>query len=145
MFGVGFGEILLIMVIALVVLGPEKLPKLAADAGRWLGRARAMARQLSAQLEQEVRLEEVLREQKQRSAQPETPITPATPPVAAVIDIPAPPVELPDNPPAVGPSAPSIGGPSDELHSHGVTPPASPAVADTAPATATAARTDGHV
>ena len=40
MFDVGFGEILLIMVISLVVLGPEKLPKLAADIGRWIGRAR---------------------------------------------------------------------------------------------------------
>ena len=34
MFDVGFSEILLIMVISLVVLGPEKLPKLAADIGR---------------------------------------------------------------------------------------------------------------
>ena len=40
MFDVGFSEILLIMVIALVVLGPDKLPKLAADIGRWVGRAR---------------------------------------------------------------------------------------------------------
>lgn len=34
MFEVGFSEILLIMVIALIVLGPERLPKLAADVGR---------------------------------------------------------------------------------------------------------------
>ena len=44
MFDIGFSEILLIMVIALVVLGPDKLPKLASDIGRWVGRARAMAR-----------------------------------------------------------------------------------------------------
>jgi sec-independent protein translocase protein TatB len=54
MFEVGFSEILLIFAIALLVLGPEKLPKLAADLGRWAGRARAMARQLRTQLEQEV-------------------------------------------------------------------------------------------
>ncbi len=54
MFEVGFSEILLICAIALLVLGPEKLPKLAADLGRWAGRARAMARQLRTQLEQEV-------------------------------------------------------------------------------------------
>jgi sec-independent protein translocase protein TatB len=54
MFEVGFTEIVLIFAIALLVLGPSRLPKLAADVGRWAGRARAMARQLRTQLEQEV-------------------------------------------------------------------------------------------
>ena len=53
MFEVGFTEIVLILGIALLVLGPERLPKLAADLGRWAGKARAMARQLKSQLEQE--------------------------------------------------------------------------------------------
>ena len=53
MFEVGFTEIILIFGIALLVLGPARLPKLAADLGRWAGRARAMARQLRTQLEQE--------------------------------------------------------------------------------------------
>lgn len=57
MFEVGFTEIVLIFGIALLVLGPARLPKLAADLGRWAGRARAMARQLRTQLEQEVRLD----------------------------------------------------------------------------------------
>jgi sec-independent protein translocase protein TatB len=55
MFEVGFTEIVLIFAIALLVLGPARLPKLAADVGRWAGRARAMARQLRTQLEQEAR------------------------------------------------------------------------------------------
>ena len=53
MFGIDFSEILVIFGIALVVLGPEKLPKLANSIGRWVGRARAMARQFRDQLEQE--------------------------------------------------------------------------------------------
>jgi sec-independent protein translocase protein TatB len=53
MFGIDFSEILVIFGIALVVLGPEKLPRVAQQIGRWVGRARAMARQFRDQLEQE--------------------------------------------------------------------------------------------
>ena len=54
MFEVGFTEIILILGIALLVLGPEKLPRVAAQVGRWAGRARAMARNLKDQLDDEV-------------------------------------------------------------------------------------------
>jgi sec-independent protein translocase protein TatB len=54
MLDVGFSEILLTSAIALIVLGPEKLPKVARQVGNWVGRARAMARQLTEQLEREV-------------------------------------------------------------------------------------------
>lgn len=53
MFEVGFSELLLIMGLALLVLGPEKLPKVVGQLGRWMGRARAMARQFKEQLEDE--------------------------------------------------------------------------------------------
>jgi sec-independent protein translocase protein TatB len=72
MFEVGFSEIVLILGLALLVLGPEKLPGLAEKVGRWTGRARSMARQLRTQLEQEVTLEEL---SKSRPAQ-----TPPPPP-----------------------------------------------------------------
>lgn len=65
MFEVGFSELLLIMALALIVLGPEKLPKVASQVGRWMGRARAMARQFRETLEEEVQLEET---RKPRSA-----------------------------------------------------------------------------
>jgi sec-independent protein translocase protein TatB len=70
MFEVGFTEIVLILGLALLVLGPEKLPGLAEKVGRWTGRARAMARQLRTQLEQEVTLEEMA---KSRPMQPPPP------------------------------------------------------------------------
>ncbi len=63
MLDVGFSEILLTSAIALIVLGPERLPKVARQVGNWMGRARAMARQLTEQLEREVSAEELLREQ----------------------------------------------------------------------------------
>jgi sec-independent protein translocase protein TatB len=59
MFEVGFTEIILIFGLALLVLGPEKLPGLVNKVGRWTGRARSMARQLRMQLEHEVTLEEL--------------------------------------------------------------------------------------
>lgn len=43
MFDIGIGEILAIAVIGLLVFGPERLPKAAADAARWLKQMRAMA------------------------------------------------------------------------------------------------------
>lgn len=62
MFEVGFQELVLIALLALIVLGPEKLPKLAAKLGRWTGQARSMARNLRHQLEQEVSYDELLKQ-----------------------------------------------------------------------------------
>jgi sec-independent protein translocase protein TatB len=70
MFEGRFFELLIIFVLALVVLGPEKLPRVVSQLGRWVGRARAMARQFREQLEEEVILEESRRTQA-RAAQPE--------------------------------------------------------------------------
>ena len=67
MFEVGFTEILLILGLALLVLGPEKLPGLAEKVGRWTGRARSMARQLRTQLEHEVTMEELSRSRRATS------------------------------------------------------------------------------
>jgi sec-independent protein translocase protein TatB len=54
MFDIGFSEILVIFILALIVLGPQKLPRVVREVGRWVGRARAMARQFQEQLEDEV-------------------------------------------------------------------------------------------
>ncbi len=53
-FDFSFPEIVITFGVALVVLGPKKLPGLVAQVGRWVGRARHMARQFREQLEQEV-------------------------------------------------------------------------------------------
>jgi sec-independent protein translocase protein TatB len=88
MFEVGFTEIILIFGIALLVLGPERLPKLAADLGRWAGRARAMARTLRTQLEQEVRFDPLQDSPTKYSSSSTTIHNPAPPD-----DTPAPPAD----------------------------------------------------
>jgi sec-independent protein translocase protein TatB len=76
MFDLGFSEILLVVIVALVVLGPKRMPKLVREVGRWVGKARAMARQFREQLESEVDLEEFSGTKKYSS----TASTPAPPP-----------------------------------------------------------------
>ena len=59
MFDVGFSELLLILVVALVVVGPERLPKLVRTAGLYLGRARRMAAAVKADVQREIAAEEL--------------------------------------------------------------------------------------
>jgi sec-independent protein translocase protein TatB len=59
MFDVGFTELALIFAVSLLVLGPKKLPGLVKKVGRWVGKARSMARDFQQQLENEVNLEEL--------------------------------------------------------------------------------------
>lgn len=54
MFDMGFFELLVVFVIALLVLGPERLPKVARKVGYWSGRARATFSNLRYELEREV-------------------------------------------------------------------------------------------
>lgn len=61
MFGISFTELAVIFVIALVVLGPARLPGLVRKVGRWIGKARSMARDFQQQLESEINLEELNR------------------------------------------------------------------------------------
>lgn len=58
MSGVGFTELLILFLIGLIVLGPEKLPRVANQLGTWLGQARRMTRVMKRQLEEELSLEE---------------------------------------------------------------------------------------
>lgn len=67
MFEVGFTELVLIFGLALIVLGPHKLPAIAQQIGRWVGRARAMARQLREQLDQEVTFDDARPERPTRA------------------------------------------------------------------------------
>ena len=59
MFDVGFWELMILFTLALLVLGPERLPRVTNTIGRWVGRARAMASNLKDQIEEEVSLKEL--------------------------------------------------------------------------------------
>ncbi|AXK73137.1 twin-arginine translocase subunit TatB [Lysobacter sp. TY2-98] len=61
MFDVGFSELLLTALVALIVLGPERLPKAARLAGMWIRRARAQWQAVKNELETELADEEMRR------------------------------------------------------------------------------------
>jgi sec-independent protein translocase protein TatB len=62
MFDVGFSEMLVIAVVALLVLGPERLPKAARLAGLWVRKARAQWYSVKAELDAELANEQFRRE-----------------------------------------------------------------------------------
>lgn len=142
MFEVGFSEMVLIALVALLVLGPNKLPKLARDVGRWVGRARQMVRQMQDQLDHEARVTEWAMGDADRArtlrnpppiadvsvpAGPDAPaVTPAVHPAAvpAGPDVPSAPVATDFSPPPAGPAsvpaplAPDLPASSQETNPH---------------------------
>lgn len=61
MFDVGFWEILLILILALIVIGPERLPGAARTAGLWVGKARRYIEGVKNDVEQEFDVSEFKR------------------------------------------------------------------------------------
>jgi Tat protein translocase TatB subunit len=90
MFEFGFWELMVICVVALLVLGPTRLPGLVRKVGRWVGKARSMARDFREQLENEVNLEELNRATRQQAQA-------WTPPEPAPADAPPAPADTPSD------------------------------------------------
>lgn len=61
MFDIGASELFLVAIVALIVLGPERLPKAARFAGLWVRRARAQWYSVKSELERELAAEELTR------------------------------------------------------------------------------------
>jgi sec-independent protein translocase protein TatB len=59
MFDIGFSELLVIAVVALLVIGPEKLPKVARTAGVMFGRLQRYVNDVKADIQREVELDEL--------------------------------------------------------------------------------------
>lgn len=65
MFDASFPELLVVFVIGLIVLGPERLPKVARSVGQWVGRARSMFAQVRSELEREANFQELQQAQRE--------------------------------------------------------------------------------
>lgn len=62
MFDIGFTELLLVGLVALVVLGPERLPGAVRTAGLWIGRAKRSFSTIKAEVEREIGADEIRRQ-----------------------------------------------------------------------------------
>ena len=65
MFDIGFTEILIVGVVALIVLGPERLPHALRTAGMWIGRIKRTVGSVQKEISEELRVEEMRREAKE--------------------------------------------------------------------------------
>jgi len=65
MFDIGFSELILIALVALIVIGPERLPKVARTAGHLLGRLQRYVNDVKADINREMQLDELKRLQQQ--------------------------------------------------------------------------------
>ena len=59
MFDISFWELIVIAVVALLVIGPDKLPGVARTAGMWIGRTRRFVTQVKSDIDRELRQEEL--------------------------------------------------------------------------------------
>ena len=94
MFGLGFGEIVIILVLALVLLGPQKLPEVAKQLGKGLRDFKKASDDLKSQFEQELYADE------RKSARARIAPPTATAPVPAAAPQPVPPASV-DNVPGL--------------------------------------------
>lgn len=71
MFDIGFTEIIFIMVITLLVVGPERLPRIARAAGLWVGKLRGFVSTVKADIDKELAAEELKKVLQKQAASPE--------------------------------------------------------------------------
>ncbi|MGB0205637.1 MAG: Sec-independent protein translocase protein TatB [Neptuniibacter sp.] len=61
MFDIGFAELLIIAVVALIVLGPDKLPTAIKTVGLWVGRIRRTVSSIQSEISEELKIDEMKR------------------------------------------------------------------------------------
>ncbi|MGE7992332.1 Sec-independent protein translocase protein TatB [Pseudomonas sp. NPDC089554] len=124
MFGISFSELLLVGLVALLVLGPERLPGAARTAGLWIGRLKRSFNSIKMEVEREIGADDIRRqlhnehilqmeEEAKRilnpQAQPSTPPATSETPASSTPQVPAadaPPVAPPTPEPSQPPRTP---------------------------------------
>ena len=71
MFDVGFWELAVIMVVALLVVGPERLPRLARTVGLWVGKGRRFVQTVKADIDRELAADELKKTLAKQAEMPE--------------------------------------------------------------------------
>lgn len=69
MFDIGFSEILIIAVVAILVVGPKEFPALVRGIGRWMGKARAVAGEVRSEFQRELAKTEELTRRIERESE----------------------------------------------------------------------------
>ena len=107
MFGsIGMPELIIILVIALIIFGPRKLPELGRSLGRSIGEFKRASNELRNTLEEEIRIEEQRDQRDAMRAEQDSAVAAATPPASAPPATPAPPAnETVDRTTGTGPVA----------------------------------------
>lgn len=145
MFGISFSELLLVGLVALLVLGPERLPGAARTAGLWVGRLKRSFNAMKQEVEREIGADEIrrqlhnehilaLEEEAKKILAPQQPPVEPVATVSPTVEAPSIVPPIPASAPAPAPTTPVATADTAAVAPVHVAAPAAPAPVEAAPA-----------